>query len=327
MDTITKPTNRTLILENIDYNPDALEEYEKFSHLIFGLDSKDDWDQVTTLVVRLGYKLNENFLDNFPSLKRIVSPTTGVDHIDLEYCNSRAVTVFSLSDVRSSIANITSTAEISLGLIVSLARKQQLSVSSVMQDAVWNRELFRTRQLSNLTLGIIGFGRIGSILGNYTIPIFKSVLVHDSNPDTKKMSDLGLSNITLQEVLENSDLVSLHVTPNKSGLPVIGRTELGFMKNGSMLINTARGSVIDEARVAEEIQSGRLAGYACDVLSGEPFNGNELTASPIWQAAKSGYNVIISPHIGGCTTDAMAQTELSLAQHVANKVLGDDERP
>jgi D-3-phosphoglycerate dehydrogenase len=175
-----------------------------------------------------------------------------------------------------------------------------------------------------MTLGIIGFGRIGSILGSYAIPIFKSVLVHDINPDSLKMSEMGLSNGTLQEVLENSDLVSLHTTPNESGSPVIGRTELGYMKDGSMLINTARGSLVDEALVAKEIQSGRLAGYACDVLSGEPFSGNEITKNPIWQTAKLGYNVIISPHIGGCTKDAMELTELYLAQYVAKKVLGHD---
>ena len=315
----------TVVLEPEGYSISALRVYESLGDVVLGGKVGRAWSVATSLVVRLGINLSEDFLSNFPQLKRIITPTTGVDHIDRKYCDHAGIKVYSLASVKDEILEITSTAELSLGLIISLVRNTHLASDAVVRDATWNRDTFKSRQLSNLTLGVIGFGRIGRMVTGYCLPIFESVLVFDIAVGEGDVLTGASSHASFSDVLMTSDVVTLHANASDGQPPIIGQRELEMMKPGAMLVNTARGSLVDENALVDAIQKKRIAGYACDVLQGEPFDDESIRMNPVWKLASERENIIISPHIGGCTTDAMDRTELLMAEYVARLVLEENE--
>jgi D-3-phosphoglycerate dehydrogenase len=317
-----KSRETTLILESQDYSQEAVSIYKELGDLYFGQPDASLVSSITILVPRLNFRLDEAFLSPFTRLSYIVSPTTGLDHIELSYCKSRGITVFSLAQVRDSLGQITSTAELALGLIIAIARKQHHAINSVIQESRWDRDNFKTRQLSGLTLGIIGFGRIGKIVAKFSKNVFETVLINDISPDRQALDRLELEDCSLSRLLQNSDIITLHANVLDPGLPIIGAKELGKMKPDAMIVNTARSLLVDESAMAQALESDRIAGYAADVLGGEPFEDTLLHQNPIWKLARTGnYNIILTPHIGGGTLDAMQATELLMADYVFGEIV------
>ena len=311
----------TVIIEAEDYSSEAVRVYESFSsRVLFGTGGEGAFT-ATNLVCRLKHRLGKAYLSQFPNLKRIASPTTGLDHIDEKYCEKEGIEIFSLASAPQALSRITSTAELTIGLIISLVRQQHLASAAVMKDLEWDRDNFKTRQLSNLTLGIIGFGRVGRMVATLGGPMFQSVLAYDNNSMLHVSQDSVAEIRSLDFVLENADVLSLHANYVSGMTPIIGTEELELIKPGGLLINTARSGLVDEDALARALESSHLGGYACDVLQGEPFDHFEIRQNSIWQSAESGKNVIITPHIGGCTLDAMKATELIVAEALANAVL------
>ena len=156
-----------LIIEPKDYSKRAVCEYQRLGTVWFGEAPAGCMDLVKVLVVRLGRSLDKACLGGYPSLRAIVTPTTGLTHIELAACEDRGIRIFSLADCRDAIDQLTSTSELTLGLIISLLRRIPMAHHGVLHEGCWDRDRYRSRQLSNLTLGIIGLGRIGGHLATY----------------------------------------------------------------------------------------------------------------------------------------------------------------
>ncbi len=308
------------ILESRDYSPDALQIYRGLGEVeLLDMEHREFAD-VNVLVTRLGKILSQQFLDEFPNLQVIVSPTTGTDHIDTNFCSTRGIRVLTLKELGGTLEAVSSTAEHTLGLILAITRQTFGSALSVLQEHKWDRDAFRGRQLSELSLGIIGFGRIGLMLSQYGKPLFRQVLAFDIDP-TKLRGHRDLQAASLTKLLKDSDVVAITASVS-DGRPVISSDEIRFMKEKAFLVNTSRGSLVDEHGVADSLLSGRLAGYGTDVLNGEPFEKENLEENPIFKLGKAGLNVAITPHVGGCTSDAMNFTEVAMAK-VLLKVFED----
>jgi len=309
---------RTLVLEPENYSTLALESYRSLGSVQLGYLS-GAFSNISLLVVRLEYSLDEKFLNLFPFLVAIVSPTTGLTHIDLEVCRSRNIKVYSLAECREALELVTSTSELTLGLIIGLLRSIPRAIQDVVNQGLWNRDNYRSRQLSCQTLGLVGLGRIGGHVAGYAQALGMRVLACDPYQPATRFSEVGAEQCDLVSLLEQSDILTVHANLRADNHGLIGTKQLSSMKTGSFLVNTARGALLDELAVVSALRTGQLAGVAVDVLASE-HTGKSWADSPLVGAARTGLNVIITPHIGGCTSDAMHVTEECLAKIVARKM-------
>lgn len=312
----------TLVLEPNGYSPYALELYRKLGPVWLGKPPAGKEAFVTLLIIRLAHRLDDTFLSNFPALVAIASPTTGLTHIDLDVCRKKAIRVFSLADCRETIDKVTSTSELTIGLIIALLRHIPQAHHDITVYGRWDRDRFRSRQLSNLTLGIIGLGRIGGHMAHYARSLGMRVLASDPYQPTSRFSDLGVEQIDLVSLLRESDIVTLHANLRGDNFNLIGAAEIAYMRSGALLINTARGALLDESAVASALGTGQLGGVAVDVLANEHSEAS-WADSLLVSAGRAGYNVILTPHIGGCTTDAMHITEDRLAEVIVRALEGE----
>jgi D-3-phosphoglycerate dehydrogenase len=263
------------------------------------------------LFVRLRHRIDAALLSRAPQLKVIVSPTTGLDHIDLAAAERHGIAVLSLKGETAFLESVTATAELTWALILNLARPVAAAHASVMAGA-WSRDLWKGRELKGKTLGIVGYGRLGRIVADYAQAFRMAVLVHD--PKLRGVPP-AVRQTTLEELLEQADIVTLHVPLEPGTIGLIGRAELERMRAGAWLINTSRGEVIDEAALLRSLQSGHLGGAALDVLSDEAKGQADwLARSDLARFAAASDRLIITPHIGGATRESMRDTEAFMAR-------------
>lgn len=315
---ITDINKGILIFEPKNYSKVALERYSSLGQVwcsgINQFDSHDVW----CLIVRLAYFIDDKFLEAFPNLKALVSPTTGTTHIDLQACERRGVRVFTLKDCMSKLEKITSTAEHALCLMLSLVRHLPQAHLSTVEQGEWNRDNFCSRQLSSLRLGIIGLGRIGRLMAKYANAIGMEVSAHDPYIDPETFELDGVNSLAIDELFHCSDIITIHADLRADNISLIGAGLLDLLPKGAYIINTSRGELLDEEAVAERVRDSKIAGVAVDVLRSE-YELYSIYDSPLLKAARDGFNVLITPHIGGCTTDAMHQTEEFLAEVVVEE--------
>lgn len=303
----------TLITEPQNYSARAIREYQRLGPVWLGEAPANCMDQVKVLVVRLGRRLDEACLSKYASLCAIVTPTTGLTHIELPTCERRGIRIFSLADCRDAIDRVTSTSELTLGLIISLLRRIPMAHYGVLHEGCWDRDRYRSRQLSNLTLGIIGLGRIGGHLAAYANALGMRVLAYDPLQTDQRFENLRVERKELNALLQEVDVLSIHANLTEDNRGLIGSQEILLLAPHALIINTARGALLDEDAAAKALHENRIGGIAIDVLS-EEHSGNSPLQSPLVQAAKAGLNIIVTPHIGGCTSDAMHVTEDRMAE-------------
>ena len=255
------------------------------------------------LMVRLSRHIGEPLLQAAPNLRFIVTATTGLDHIDLDAARRRGIRVVSLRDCPGAIKDVSATAEHCLGLLLALARGTVPAAAHVL-DGGWDRNRFFGTQLRGKRLGILGYGRIGALVAGYAAALGMEVVAHDR--DQAKIV-APAKPLPLLELLRTSDVVSIHVTADPENRHFLDRKAIATMRQGALVLNTARGSLVDEAALAEAVESGQVAGVAVDVLEGEEKQAR--LASPLLAAAKAGHNVLITPHVGGATLEAIRQAE------------------
>tara|TARA_B100001287_G_C22682732_1_gene531418 strand:+ start:1276 stop:2244 length:969 start_codon:yes stop_codon:yes gene_type:complete len=269
-----------------------LDEYEADKNYLI-----KNIDKYEALLIGLRLKIDTNILKKAKNLKYIISPTTGLNHIDIEYALIKGIKIISLKDEIEFLENITATAELTWGLILSLVRKINEANKSVINNK-WNRDLFKGLELKGLTLGIIGYGRLGSMVAKYGDAFDMKVVVNDIK--TNIISKY--KQITTDELLRISDIISLHIPSNKNNINFLNKNKLSKIKKGSIFINTSRGDIVDEDFLYELLKSNHLAGLGLDVLSDE-FSGKKdwLEKNKLKKFAEKNENVIITPHIGGLT--------------------------
>lgn len=302
-----------LITEPQDYSGRAIREYHRLGPVWLGEAPANCRDQVKVLVVRLGHRLDDAYLSAYPSLCAIVTPTTGLTHIDVPACEMRGIRIFSLADCRDAIDRVTSTSELTLGLIIGLLRRIPMAHYGVLHQGCWDRDRYRSRQLSNLTLGIVGLGRIGGHLAGYANALGMRVLAYDPYQARQRFDELRAERRELEALLQNVDVLSIHANLTEDNRGLVGMREIDLLPPHALIVNTARGALLDENAAVTALQENRLGGIALDVLSEEHSASSPLQSSLV-QAAKAGLNIIVTPHIGGCTSDAMHVTEERMAE-------------
>ena len=299
----------TIVLAGTDISDSVKQSLEEIGRVNFIDPLTPEKSHGDVLFVGLVHQIDRTLIDKLPELRAVVTVTTGLQHVDVALCEERGIEVLSLRNASQKIQKVTSTTEHTLGLVFALLRNTVRAHSAVVVENRWERLDFVGRQISNMTVGIIGMGRIGSGVATCLSALGAEIVWCD--PKARTDMALGSRLETMGEVLNRSDLVLVHVSADATP-KLIDSDCLDKMKPGSYLINTSRGHLIDEEALAEAIQTGKLAGCAVDVLAGEHSPEWTPWESPLVKLARDGYNVLVTPHLGGCTSDAMNFTGLTM---------------
>jgi D-3-phosphoglycerate dehydrogenase / 2-oxoglutarate reductase len=265
------------------------------------------------LIVRLAHQIDREVIDAGHRLKAIVTATTGLDHIDMAYAQSQGIAVLSLRGETEFLRAISATAEHTWALLLALLRRIPQAATSV-QAGEWERDAFKGHELDGQRLGIIGLGRIGCKVARYGLAFGMRVAAFD--PFAVEWIDGVARGVTLADVLRRSDVLALHVPLNAETTRLIGATELAQLPHGAVVINTARGEVIDEEALVRALERGQLAGAALDVIAHER-EPQLRTDGLLLHYARRHDNLLITPHIGGTTYESMSKTEVFMARKLA----------
>jgi len=254
------------------------------------------------IIVKSRVKVGREIIERGVKLKVIGRAGVGLDNIDVEAAKERGLIVLNTPE-----APADSTAELTIGLILSLARMIPLADRS-MKEGMWLKRRLKGWQLKGKTIGIIGLGNIGLRVATLAKAFGMKILINKRTPpDPKILEDLGAEFVSLEELLRRSDIVSLHVPLTEETKGMIGAHEISIMKDGAFIVNTSRGAVIDEEALFEALKSGKLGGAALDVYSEEPPKDLRLIKLP---------NVVCTPHIGAQTREAQKEVSILIAEKI-----------
>ncbi len=304
---------KIFISESERFTQPALDFLHSFAEVTFGDGSKErlknafaDYDVVW---IRLANKIDRSYFSQNMRCKILACAVTGIDHINLEDCKEYGVQIACLKGESEFLREVRATAELTMGLLLSLIRKIPQASSSV-NDGVWNRDLFAGSELYKKTIGIVGLGRLGVIVAGYAKAFGMEVVAYDKHlnfpQDIKKAS-------SLIELCSLSDVVSIHLTYDDSTKGIFDSTCFEAMKNNAVLINTSRGGIVNEEALLYALENKKIKGAALDVLNGEP--GIDAK-HPLVNYAKQNDDLLIVPHIGGNTPESFEKTELFIAKKI-----------
>tara|TARA_B110000858_G_scaffold35093_1_gene39229 strand:- start:588 stop:1538 length:951 start_codon:yes stop_codon:yes gene_type:complete len=250
------------------------------------------------------YKIDKELLEG-TNVKLINTCSTGMNHIDVNYCNKNNIKIYSLTKDMNLINNLPSTSELAFGLMLSLLRKIPQGQKHVSEYG-WDYTQFMGRQVKDLKVGIVGYGRLGKMMYNFCKAFGADVMVYD--PYIKEqLTDSFLLNhwcSSLEQLFEFSDVVSLHVHVTDETKYIINKDLFGSIKKDCYIINTSRGEIVNENDIVEGLESGIITGYGTDVIENEFDNLND---SPIIKSMNKGENIIITPHVGGMTIEGQTK--------------------
>lgn len=270
------------------------------------------------MVVRLAYCITRAWLSRMPNLNVIATPTTGLNHIDLLGAKKRGIKIISLRGA-SFLQRIPSTAEETMGLILSLIRHIPWAFEDVKKGH-WDRDAWRGRQLKDKILGILGCGRLGTMVARYARAFGMSIIGYDPYVDERAMSRRGIRKSSLDALFKESDVVSIHALLGTETENLVDERYLRMMKPSSIMINTARAEIIQKNALEKALEKKWIAGAAVDVVRDERGTATDLKKDQLWRYARTHRNLLIVPHLGGATFEAMRETELWIAGQVAREV-------
>ena len=250
-------------------------------------------------------RITKSVIQGSKNLKVIAKHGAGVDNIDVKTATSKGIVVISAFG-----ANSDAVADLTFGLFLSLARMIPFADRTVKEGG-WPRMI--GAQVNEKNLGIIGCGQVGKKVAKRALGFDMRVFVYDVVKDEAFAQKWGISYRSLDEVLAESDFLSIHVPLIDSTRKLIGRRELQLMKKGAFLVNIARGGVVDEEALYQALKEGKIRGAALDVFSSEPPEGNPLLALD---------SVIATPHMGGYTTEALRETGMICARGIVDALKG-----
>ncbi len=307
---------KILVAEKSSFSQAGLEKFSRIAATeAYDLSQTDLVSKIKAfniLLVRLGLRVDETVLAATRKLLVVGTPTTGLDHIDLVSAARRGVAVLSLQGERSFLDQVYATAEHTMALLLSLIRKLPSAFEAVKHDE-WRRDIYRGHELNGKTLGIVGCGRLGSMVAHYAQAFNMNILVYD--PYQSNIPEGITICSSLEELLVKSDIVSIHVILNEETKNMFSNPQFDQLKPGAFFVNSARGDLVDEVALLKALKSGRLAGAALDVVQNEDRIGKDLT-SPLVEYARSHDNLIITPHIGGATFESVEKADLFIADKI-----------
>lgn len=264
----------------------------------------------SALIVRSRTKVDAELIRGSQRLEVIGRAGVGVDNIDIAAATRRGIAV-----LNSPAANTFSTAELAFALLLAAARRVAEADASI-RAGEWRRKDLRGIQLHGKTLGVVGAGRIGAEVIRRARAFGMRVVAHDPYVSVDRANEIGVDLMPLDRLLEAADMVTLHVPLTDENRGLIGAAELERMRDGAILVNAARGGLVDEPALAAALDSGKLAAAGLDVFESEPLPGD----SPL----RSLRNVVFTPHIGASTAEAQAEVSRQIAVAVRDALLSAD---
>ena len=254
------------------------------------------------LIVRSTTQVGAQLLSAAPKLTVVGRAGVGVDNIDLRAAAERGIAV-----LNAPAGNTVSTAELTMALILAMVRRVAEADASVRKGE-WDRSRFKGAELRGRTLGLVGAGRIGGEVAKRCRAFGMGVIAYDPYLTDERAAELQVERAELDQVLEQADVVSLHVPLTDSTRGIINSEAIARMKKGSFVVNVSRGGVVDEAAVGDALASGQLAGAALDVYEVEPLDAD----SPLRGVS----NLLLTPHLGASTQEAQELVASEIAEAV-----------
>ena len=253
------------------------------------------------LVVRSATKATDVIISAGTKLKIIGRAGAGVDNIDIISAKKKNIIVMNTPG-----ANTNATAEHSLSLLISVYKNIPLA-NSTTHDGLWEKKKFKGLELKGKKIGIIGFGNVGMRLAEISISLGMEVNVFSNSFESRKSNFPNIKSLSFKDLITHSDIVSLHCKPNKDNKPLFSYNEFKLMKSDSVLINTARGGLIDEDDLKKALEENLIRGAGLDVYKDEPLKDSILFDSK---------NLILTPHIAASTIEA----QVIVAEKIANQI-------
>ena len=267
-------------------------------------------DGIDALLVRSATRVPREALLRSSRLRIIGRAGVGVDTIDLDAATERGIAV-----VNAPGGNTIAVAELTFALLLALVRKIPAADQS-MRAGAWDRTTLGGTELNGKTLGLVGAGRVGGEVARRAHAFGMTVLAHDPHLAPERAAELEIQLVPLDDLLRTSDVVSLHTPLTEQTRGLVGARELGLMSPDAVLLNAARGGVVDETALLDALKSGQLAGAALDVYAQEPL----ATDHPF----RSLENVVLTPHLGASTEEAQRNVALEVADAVRSALLDGD---
>ena len=253
------------------------------------------------MVVRSATKVTKNIISAAKNLKVIGRAGAGVDNIDVTFAKENNMIVMNTPG-----GNANATAEHAFALIMSVLRRIPFA-NETTHKGQWEKKNIKGRELSKKTIGIVGFGNVGVRLSNLVKGFDMEILVNSKSLESRKKDYPHVKNVSFDELISKSDIISFHCKAPKDGKPLIGKEHYKNMKPTAYIVNAARGNIVDEKALNDALNESLIAGAAVDVFSKEPAKENVLFNNP---------KAVLTPHIAASTTEA----SIVVAEMVANQI-------
>ena len=253
------------------------------------------------LVIRSATQVTEDILEAAKELKVVGRAGIGLDNVDIPAATKRGVVV-----MNTPTGNVITTAEHTIAMMMALTRNIPWGTTT-LKAGLWEKKKLQGREVFNKVLGVIGIGKIGSIVADRARGLKMRVIVHDSFVAPEQIEKAGFEPVSLDELYRRADYITLHVPKLKDTLGLLNKAAFEKMKDGVMIINCARGGIVDEADLNEALLSGKVAGAALDVFEHEPPG-----VCPLFEVDR----VICTPHLGASTREAQTNVAVQVAEQI-----------
>jgi len=258
-------------------------------------------DAYDALVIRSATKVTKELLQAASKLKVVGRAGIGLDNVDIPAATQRGVVV-----MNTPTGNVITTAEHAIAMMLSLTRNIPTGTASLRQGR-WEKKKLQGREIFNKTLGVIGYGKIGAIVADRARGLRMNVLIHDPFVTPEQIQKAGFESVDLDGLYERADYITVHVPKLKNTAGMLNQAAFDKMKPGVMIVNCARGGIVDENDLYEALESGKVAGAALDVFETEPPGKSPLVEHE---------RVICTPHLGASTKEAQTNVAVAVARQI-----------
>ena len=277
-----------------------------------------DTNKVDVIFTKLGLYIGAEQFKMQPHLKYIVTPTTGLNHIDFDIAKKNGIEIISLKGQFDFLKNIKSTAEHTWLLLLAISRNLYPVVHNVKKNKIWDRKPYIADELNNKKLGIVGFGRLGKIISEYGKAFGMKVLAYDIDKSKYNEPEIEFKN-NLDDLLEESDFIVLLISWSNENVNFFDNSKFNKIKKDSYFINTSRGEFIDSNALIESLINKKIKGAAIDVIDNDSsWESNQIISNNLIEYASKFDNLIITPHMAGYGKDSITSTRKFVTQLFLN---------
>jgi D-3-phosphoglycerate dehydrogenase / 2-oxoglutarate reductase len=264
--------------------------------------------EADAVIIRSATTIDAEALEHAPRLRVVARAGIGLDNVDVDAATRAGVMV-----VNAPTSNIVSAAEHAIALLLALARNVPQAMTS-LRSGQWKRAAFTGVELQGKVAGLLGLGKIGVLVAQRLAAFGMTVIAYDPYVAAARAAQLGVHLVSLEELLTESDVISVHLPKNAETVGIIADRQLHMVKPGVLIVNAARGGIVDEAALASALADARVAGAALDVYATEPCTDSPLFGLP---------NVVVTPHLGASTHEAQEKAGTQVARSVRLALAGE----